>query len=234
MIFRDIGRAIGQLADPKFRRVLWLGLALTVALLLGVYALFLGLLNSLLPDTVTLPWLGEVSWVNDLLSGASLLVMLVLSVFLMIPVASAFTSLFLEDVTDAVEDRYYPEAPPAPRLGFAAGLADSLSYMGVLIAANLLALIPYILFPPAAPLIFLALNGYLLSREYFHLIASRRLGRDSARALRRRHGGQIWLTGIVMAIPLTIPLVNLLTPIIGAAAFTHLFHRVNKSRGRAM
>ena len=234
MILTDIGRAIGQLGDPRFRRVLWLGLALTIVLLIAVYAVFLGVLNWLLPETVAIPWIGEVTWINGLLSGASLIAMLVLSVFLMVPVASAFSSLFLEDVTDAVEARYYPDQPPAPRLGFAAGLADSLNYMVVLIVANLLALIPYLLFAPAAPLIFLALNGYLLSREYFHLIATRRLGRASAKALRRRHGAQVWVAGIVMAIPLTIPLVNLLIPIIGAAAFTHLFHRVNAARGRAI
>lgn len=234
MILTDIGRAIGQLGDPRFRKVLWLGLALTVVLLITVYAVFLTTLNWLLPDSVTLPWIGEVTWIDDLLSGASLLMMLVLSVFLMVPVTSAFTSFFLDDVTDAVEAQHYPALTPAPRLGFLAGLAEGLNYLLVLIVANLIALIPYLLFAPAAPLIFLALNGYLLSREYFHMIASRRLGRDAAKALRRRHGGQVWLTGIVMAIPLTIPLVNLLTPIIGAAAFTHLFHRVAADRGRAI
>ena len=30
-----------------------------------------------------------------------------------------------------------------------------------------------------------------------------------------------------MAIPLTIPVMNLIIPIIGVAAFTHLFHRLN-------
>ena len=29
-----------------------------------------------------------------------------------------------------------------------------------------------------------------------------------------------------MAIPLTIPVVNLVVPILGAATFTHLFHRL--------
>ena len=38
--------------------------------------------------------------------------MIGLSVFLMVPVASAFTGFFLEDVAEAVEDRHYP-APAA-------------------------------------------------------------------------------------------------------------------------
>ncbi|NKB27936.1 MAG: hypothetical protein GKR99_10415 [Rhodobacteraceae bacterium] len=230
MILDDIRLAIGQLGDPRFRRVLGLGIGLTIALLVAVYAVFLGGLNWLLPDSISIPWFGEVTWIDDLLTGGSVLLLLVLSVFLMIPVASAFTGLFLDDVTDAVEARHYPNLAPAPRIGLVDGLVDGLNYLGVLIFANLAALILYLIFLPAAPFIFLALNGYLLSREYFHLIAARRLGRDAAKALRRRHAGQIWLAGVIMALPLTIPLLNLLVPIVGAAAFTHLFHRVDGAR----
>jgi len=231
VILDDIRLAIGQLGDPRFRRVLGFGIGLTIALLVAVYAVFLGGLNWLLPDSVSVPWFGEVTWIDDLLTGGSILLMLLLSVFLMIPVASAFTGLFLDDVTDAVEARHFPNLTPAPRIGIAAGLADSLNYLSVLIVANLAALILYLIFLPAAPLIFLGLNGYLLSREYFHLIAARRLGRAGAKALRRRHVGQVWLAGIIMALPLTIPVVNLLVPILGAAVFTHLFHRVEGARG---
>ncbi|MEL7165128.1 MAG: hypothetical protein AAGL96_06600, partial [Pseudomonadota bacterium] len=45
-----------------------------------------------------------------------------------------------------------------------------------------------------------------------------------ARVLRRAHSGRIWLAGTLMAVPLTIPLINLIIPILGAATFTHLYH----------
>jgi uncharacterized protein involved in cysteine biosynthesis len=38
---------------------------------------------------------------------------------------------------------------------------------------------------------------------------------------------QIWVAGILMAVPLSVPLVNLFIPLLGAATFTHLFHRLN-------
>ena len=98
MIFNDFAKAIGQLTDSRFRKVLWMGLGLTVALLFGAYAAVLWLVSLFAPETVTLPWIGEVTWVNDLISGASILLMMVLSVFLMVPVASAFTSMFLDEV----------------------------------------------------------------------------------------------------------------------------------------
>lgn len=226
MIADAVLKAVGQLGDPRFRRVLVLGIGLTVALLVGVTALFVWLVGWFVPDSVTLPWIGEIVWVGGVLSWAVVPLMLVLSVFLMVPVASAFTGIFLDDVTDAVEARHYPGLDPAPGVPFATALRDSAAFLTVIVAANLAALVPYILLAPLAPVIFLALNGYLLGREYFQLIAMRRLGRAGARAARRRNAGTIWLAGAVMALPLAVPVVNLLVPVIGAAAFTHLFHRL--------
>lgn len=226
MILADALRALRQMGDPRFRRVLWIGLALTIALLVAVYLLFLWGLNRVLPEQVVLPFIGPVTWLNDLASGASVLVFLVASVFLMVPVAAAFTSLFLDRVADAVEARHYPDLPAANGVGFFAGLGDSLGFLGVLITANAVALIFYLLLAPAAPLIFIALNGFLLGREYFQMVALRRISRAEARALRRRHAATIWAAGALMALPLMIPLVNLLVPVLGAATFTHLFQRL--------
>ena len=230
MIFSSIFAAIGQLSDPKFRSVLLQGVGLTVALLVGAYFLVFWLIQWLLPDTMTLPFIGEVTFIDDFASWGSVVLMMILSVFLMVPVASAFTGLFLDDVADAVEAAHYPGLPPAPRLGLAAGLRESLVFLGVLIAANLAALVAYLLFAPFAPVIFYALNGFLLGREYYRMIAVRRLGGAGAKAAFRRHIGTIWVAGAVMAVPLTVPLVNLLVPILGAAAFTHIYHRLD---GRA-
>ncbi len=229
MIFSDFTKAVAQLGDPKFRKVLLLGLGLTIALFLSVYALVLGLIIWITPDTFTLPWIGTVSWLDDLISGASLLLMIVFSVFLMVPVASAFTSLFLDGVADAVEEKHYPSLPPVEPLLWSRVFADTVRFLGILIGANLAALLLYALVPPAAPLIFWGLNGYLLGREYFQVVASRRLGQEKAFQLRRTNVLQIWLAGVLMAVPLSIPLINFLVPILGAATFTHLFHRVNRN-----
>lgn len=226
MIFSDFTKALGQLGDPRFQRVLWLGLGLTLALLIAVTVVFAGVIGWLTPDTWTLPWIGTIDWVGGVFSFAAVAAMLVLSVFLMVPVASAFTGLFLEDVAAAVEDRHYPALPPADKIGLYEGIVDSINFFGVLVGANLLALILYFFVGPLAPVLFWAVNGYLLGREYFQMVAMRRLGRKGATALRRRHAGKIWIAGILMAIPLTVPVLNLLVPIVGAATFTHQFHRL--------
>ncbi|WP_420858331.1 EI24 domain-containing protein [Marivivens marinus] len=226
MILSDFLKAVGQLPDGRFQRVLWLGIALTIALLYGAYAGLLWLVSLIDPQAITLPGVGEITWIGDLLSWGSLFFMLFLSIFLMIPVASAITSLFLDDIAQAVEDAHYPHLPRPPRVTFWEGLKDSVNFLGVLLGANILAIFAYVILPFAAPVIFYGLNGFLLGREYFQLAAMRREGRDGAKALRSRHFGEIWLAGCLMAVPLTIPLVNLLVPILGAATFTHLYHRL--------
>lgn len=228
MIFSDFLKAVSQLGDPRFRRVLFLGVGLTLALLIGAYVVLSSAASFFLPDTITLPLIGEITWIDQLVSWGSILLMMVLSVFLMVPVASAFTSLFLDDVADAVEDRHYPALPPPDHVPFAEGLRDTLSFLGLLVVANMLALILYLIFLPIGPFIFWALNGFLLGREYFQLVAMRRLGRIGARQMFRDNIGQIWLAGALMAMPLSVPLINLLVPIVGAATFTHLFHRLSR------
>ena len=114
-------------------------------------------------------------------------------------------------------------------VGLGDALIDAVNLFGLLIAANLLALLLYPFAGPLVPVVFWGVNGLLLGREYFMLVAMRRLGRAGAKALRARHAGQIWLAGALMAAPLSVPLLNLVVPVLGVATFTHLFHRLNRA-----
>lgn len=215
------------MTDPRFRRVLLTGIGLTLVLLIGFSIIFVWIVGGFVGDQATLPLIGEVTWLDNAVSWGAALVLLVLSVFLMVPVASAITSMFLETVAQAVEDEHYPRLPPATPISIVDSIKDTLGFMGVLILANILALVLYVLFVPAAVFIFWGLNGFLLGREYFTLAAMRRVGRKQAKVLRKRHLMTIWMTGVLMAIPLTFPILNLIIPILGAATFTHLFHRLD-------
>lgn len=230
MILSSFFKAMGQMGDPRFRRVLFLGIALTIALLAGFYALFLTVMNEAVDGTMVLPVIGEVTWIGDLLGWGSLFLMLFLSTFLMVPVASAITSLFLDEVASAVEAKHYPHLPDVKGVPFYESLRDTINFLGILIGANIVAILLYVMLPFAAIFIFWALNGFLLGREYFQIAAMRRLGREGAKQARKEHFGMIWLAGCLMAVPLTIPLLNLFIPILGAATFTHLFHQTQMRR----
>lgn len=224
MILSAFFAALSQISDRRFLWVFLQGVGLTVLLLFGLYAFAFWGMAWLLPDTLALPWVGEIGLSDTLISWGSLGIMLVLSVFLMVPVASAFTGLFLDEVADAVEARHYAHLPQGQPLGLAANIRESLSFLGVIIVANALALVFY--FTPFAPFLFYGLNGFLLGREYFRMVAMRRLGRVETKRAFRRNLLTIWGAGTLMAIPLSVPIMNLVIPILGVATFTHIYHRL--------
>jgi CysZ protein len=231
VIFAAFFQALGQLGDRRFRRVVFLGVLLALALLFAAYILFVQLIWWLSPATVDLPVLGPISGIETFLGWASLFRMIGLSVFLMVPVASAFTGFFLEDVADAVEDRHYPGLPPAVPLSLGEGLRQSVNFLGLVIAVNIGALFLYPFVGPGIPLVFWAINGFLLGREYFSLVALRRLPPSEVKLMRRRNRWTLWAAGTLMAAPLSVPIVNLFVPVLGVATFTHLYHRL-ASAGR--
>ncbi|MBD3788024.1 MAG: EI24 domain-containing protein [Sphingomonadales bacterium] len=229
MIFTAIGRGLSDLFRPGAMKVLLKGIGLALALLIALWLGLLWLIGLFVPETVTLPWVGEIGWIGSAVGFASFGVMLIASVFLMAPVTSIFTGFFLEEVAEMVEGVHYPQLPAVRSLSLAESLGDTLRFFGVILGANLLALVIYPFVIPLAPLLFLGLNGYLLGREYFQMAAQRRMHRPEARALYDANRGTVWLTGALLALPLSIPIVNLAVPVVGAAVFTHLFHAL---RGR--
>lgn len=222
----DLGRALAQLGDPRFLRALGWSLLITLAGLVAAFWVVMLLLGSVLPETVTLPWIGPVSFVDDLVDWAAVALLLALSVVLMVPVAAGVVGFFLEGIAEAVEAKHYPTLPPAEGLGWAAQVGDALRFFLIVCAANLVGLVIYFTVAPLAPVIFWLVNGFLLGREYFQLVAARRLGRERAARLGRRHFWRIWATGTAMAVPLSVPVLNLVVPIIGVAVFTHQFQRL--------
>ncbi|WGH79904.1 EI24 domain-containing protein [Jannaschia ovalis] len=228
----DILRALSQLGDPRFRGVLLAGVGLSVALLAGFSAILIWGAQWLVGPSVTLPWLGEVTWLDNAAGWAAVPFTLIASIFLMVPVASAFTGLFLDRIADAVEARHYPGLPPARRQGWGEMLRESAGFLGLVVGVNLLALVAYLVLAPLALFIFWAVNGFLLGREYAQLVAARHLSQAEAAGFRTRYRGRIWGLGVLMAVPLSVPVLNLLVPVVGAAAFTHLFHRIQASAAR--
>ncbi|MEO0915262.1 MAG: EI24 domain-containing protein, partial [Pseudomonadota bacterium] len=155
-----------------------------------------------------------------------LAVALLVSILVMIPLASLLVGLFVEDVAQAVEDRHYPHLPPAAGQGWGEMIWDTVRFLTLMIIVNAFALVIYFAATVFAPFVFLAVNGLLLGREYFYLVAARRVGVPEARRLFRRNFVEVWLTGILMAVPLTVPVLNLLVPVLGVATFTHQYHRL--------
>jgi CysZ protein len=230
MVLTCIALALAQLPSRAFLQVLALGVALAMMLLAGGAVVFGAALYALLPDLIDLAFGG---FGAVLLSWGGTDLLLAGSVLAMMPVATLCIGLLLDRVARAVEARHYPGLPPPMPQSLYAGLRSGINFLGLVIAVNVPALLLYALSGPLAPAAFWTVNGYLIGREYFAMAAQRRLGPDAARTLRRAHRGRVWLAGICMAIPLSLPLINLIMPVLAAASFTHLVQRLAALPNRA-
>lgn len=225
-------KAIAQCSDPAFRRVLLraLGAAVLLFAVLWTGAWYL------------LSWAGEglSQWaeakdLGDFLSGVlewlfgavSVSGVVIASLFVFPAATAVILSFLVDEVAEAVEQRHYPELTKARDQPVMEAVRDALGFTGVALLANLIAL-PFYFIPPFNLFVFYALNGYLLGREYFELVAVRRLDSASARKLRKRYRGRVLMAGVVIAFFLTLPLVNLVTPIIATAFMLHVFEGVRR------
>ena len=218
----DFLKAISQILDRRFLSVLLKSIGMTVALLAALTVAAIYLLGFIPSIAFTVPVIDyEVSFFDELAASLGFGLVLTLSIFLMFPVAAIFVGLLLEDIADAVEARHYPGLPPARRQTLGEVLTHAGEFALVLIGANLLALILYFFIP----FIFWIVNGYLIGREYFEIVAYRRMEERAAKALRRKHFFAVWIAGTLIAIPLSVPILNIIAPLVGVAAFVHLYHR---------
>lgn len=165
--------------------------------------------------------------VIDWLSGAFLIVALIL---LLMPVSALFAGLFLEEVAAAVEDRHYQGEAPGRDQPFVQGLWIALKFTGLLIVLNIAAL-PLYFIPVVNVFVYWGLNGYLLGREYFELVALRHLPPVEARTLRRSKRIRILAAGVAAAAFASVPILNLLTPFFATSLMVHVHKQVGSKTG---
>src|SRR5207248_10115910 len=133
-----------------------------------------------------------------------------------------FTGLLLGRVAAVIEALDYPGRGPARPQPLGEILRVTLRLMLLTILLNLLALPVYLLVPGLNVFVFLALNGYLFGREYFEVVALRRLDTMATRSARRRFGGRIFIGGVVVAGLVAVPRVHLVAPVVATAFMLHL------------
>lgn len=210
-------KAVAQLPDPRLRRVLKLGVLGAIA----AYVLLVATVWAVLSQVT----LFQAVWADigtDLALG---LAALVLPVLFFPALATTVMSALLDDVADAVEARHYPQLNwPRPQK-WTEALATTSRFLAVMVLVNLVALPFYLmlLITGLTVILVTVVNGYLLGREYFELVALRRLEPKQARLTFRHHLGKLWLAGMVIAILFGIPILNLAAPVIATAFMVHVF-----------
>ncbi len=235
-MFAALSKAIQQCSDPTFRRVLLraVGLSLAVFVLLWIVA------------GALLAWGGGwlLDWINpegiwqdvlEVVFGAAGVGGILFASFILFPAVMVMVmSFLLEEIAVTVEGRHYPGLPPARPQPLGEMLRSGLAFAAMTVAINLLALPFYLLLiflPPFNLFLFYGVNGYLFGREYFEIVALRRQNPTDAKRLRPRHRGRLFLAGILIAVMMTIPIVNLFAPIVATGFMVHVFEDLKRRAG---
>jgi len=224
--------ALIQLFDKSLRNIIWISLGGSLIIFLIIW-LVIGY-TILETDILTTDWLFGVfdSVFQKILGFFGGTLILVITWFLFPSVVTLVVAFLLENVAKAVEKKHYPHLSKPRSQSLSEILLITLKFTILSVIINVLAAPIYIsllFFGPLNLLIFYMLNGYLLGREYFELTIHRRANPSQAKEIYKKFRGKIILAGGVISFFMTIPLVNMIAPIIATAAMVHLIQKASKS-----
>ena len=224
-MFSAFTKGIRQLSDPATRQVVLISIGIAILTFLFLFACMEALLSH--TQVFETGWMETVS---DIVARFGALVL----TWLLFPAAiSAVVGLYLERVASAVEARHYPDLAQAPEQPFTEALTAAAKFLAAMVAMNMVLLL-FIFAGPLYAILYYAANGYLISREFFELVSLRRLDAERTRALRKRRQTTLFMVGVIFAFMMTVPIVNLLTPIIATATMVHIFEAWRGAEGSAL
>lgn len=225
-MIRAFELAAAQLGDPRLRGIIGWSLLLSLVLQVGIAWLGWWLLNSF----ATFEW----KWINEVIVWTSGAGVIVLALMLFPASFGIVISIFLEQIADIVEAKHYPELGKARGIPIWTGIWTGVVFLLAVLAINLVMLPFYVLALFIAGLgavLFYAVNGWLAGRVYYEQVALRRLSPVEVKAWRRANAGVLWLTGIVIVFLGTIPILNLIVPVLGVAAMVHVAQTLKPPHG---
>ena len=210
-------KSILQLTDPKIKRILLLSLFISIAVFCAVWMIIGYFLINIT--------IFQIAWLETFVDTLGGIATFIITWVFFPGILSAIISLFLEEIATNIEKKHYPTLPPPAGMSFLNSLFAGLKFLLVFILVNLL-LIPFLFFLPFLfPIIFLFANGYLLSREYFENVACRRLSPHDAKMLSKTHRNKLLIIGAIVSGLLTIPVINLIIPIVATSVMVHMFEK---------
>ena len=229
-------KALSQILSPPMRSILWRSMGLALVL---ISVLAIGLQRLLSWSAVYgADWaeamlgpgyhatLNVLSWIISIAAGLGVVVG---GIFLMPVITSLVASVFVDDVADHVEREHYPAERPGTALPLGISMPEGIKTALLTLLVYLVAL-PFVLFAGAGFLIFFIATAWLLGREYFELAAMRFRPPAEAKAMRKHHAATVFTAGLFIAAFVSIPIVNLATPVFGMAFMVHMHKRLSGPR----
>jgi uncharacterized protein involved in cysteine biosynthesis len=212
-------KALNQLPDPTFRQVVLKTLFWSIVL----FAILLTIAWWLLSSTQ----LFQYDWLESIVDWLGWVAGLIAAFVLFPGAALIIISFMLEPIARAVERKHFPNLEAPRDQPVSEAVAIGLRYGAIAIVLNLIFL-PLYFIPILNVFVFGALNGYLLGREYFELVALRRLDVPSMKAMWRRHRSRWCIAGVIITLMLSIPFVNWFMPVVALAFMLHNFEGIRQ------
>jgi CysZ protein len=228
--------ALGQLFTAPLRAVLLkaVGLALLLIVIIGI--VLNRIFNALAASGAT--WAEQTSgfashaawsalaWVLSIMASLGIITG---ALFLMPTITAFVGSFFVDEVGDAVERGSYPAEPPGKALPLLRALIEGVKFAILTLAVYFCAL-PFIFFAGLGVIVLFLANAYLLGRQYFEFAAMRFRSPHEAKAMRKANAPYLFLAGMAIALFVSIPVVNLATPIFAMAYMVHIHKRLSGKR----
>jgi uncharacterized protein involved in cysteine biosynthesis len=229
-------KALSQMLSPPMRSILWrsigLALVLITVLAVGLQRLLSWFATSgegwaeamLGPGWHTS--LNAIAWVVSIAAGLGVVLG---GIFLMPAISSLVASFFVDDVGDLVEREYYPAEEPGMALPLGIAMIEGIKTALLTIVVYLVAL-PFVFVAGAGFLVFFIATAWLLGKQYFELAAMRFRPPAEAKLMRRDNAATVFTAGALIAAFVSIPIVNLATPLFGMALMVHMHKRLSGPR----
>jgi CysZ protein len=229
-------KAFAQMLSPPMRSILWrsvgLALVLITVLAIGLQRLLSWFATygeewaeALLGSGFHTP-LNVLAWIVSIAAGLGVVIG---GIFLMPAITSLVASVFVDEVADHVELEHYPAERPGAALPFGIAMREGIKTALLTILVYVIA-VPFVFLAGAGFLVFFIATAWLLGREYFELAAMRFRPPAEAKAMRRDNAVTVFTAGMIIAAFVSIPIVNLATPVFGMALMVHMHKRLSGSR----
>ena len=215
-MIQSLLKGVSQLRDPSAKKVVLISVGASVL----AYIVLFGFINLALNHISVF----QVRWIEYLSDFLGHFAAVMLSWLLFPATISAIIGLLLENIASAVEARHYPDLPPISNPPLFSSLVISGKFLVLLLVLNIGLL--FLLFTgPMYLVLYYLINGYLISREFFDLVALRRLPAGEGwrvGELRKKYKYRLIFIGIIFVFLMKVPIVNFVVPIIATATMVHL------------
>lgn len=215
----ELKNAFKDVFSKQIRGLLWLTAAATLLIFMVLFCLFVFGMSYFEPaDSPNLEKAVEI---------LGYILFFIMSLMLFPSVATFVSGFFIDSVVDRTAKKNNISSLRNVPLSESLVLSGVVAFKGVVLSAAMipvtltLGLIPFVNLVPVV--LYYGLNGRLLAKEYFFAVALRHMPKDKAGEAFDKNKGYWIKGGVIIAVLMTVPVVNVVSPLIAMAFMQRLF-----------